>query len=359
MTFTDAQTAAALAATADEPLQMDEEAFRGFYDRTSRMLWAYLERLTGDRQSADDLLQESYYRFLRSGATLDGEAHRRHYLFRIATNLVRDRIRRSRTRPTPLAQEYVEAAAAPGVPQSAVERAAGSDARDVAAQGAGARAALARVRAGRLASRDRADGRRDPCERQAAALPRAAQAGRAARPYGAARMKTPISCPHESDVLELVSIGQWPARADAALREHAAGCDVCADLAAASAAIIELRDAPAQDIKVPDASVVWYRAQIHARVDAAARAARPLRMAQAAGAVCFLAVALAWWSTGTSWLSSVWSRLAGLTFSLPRLDFAPSFGTVSATWLSIGATVAIAWMVLLSVAWYLADVADE
>ena len=122
MTFTDAQTVAALAATADEPLQMDEEAFRGFYDRTSRMLWAYLERLTGDRQSADDLLQESYYRFLRSEAALDGEAHRRHYLFRIATNLVRDRIRRSRTRPTPLAQEYVEAAAAPGVPQAAVER---------------------------------------------------------------------------------------------------------------------------------------------------------------------------------------------------------------------------------------------
>src|SRR5687768_4946179 len=104
MTFTDAQTAAALAAEADEPLQMDEEAFRGFYDRTSRMLWAYLERLSGDRQAADDLLQETYYRFLRSGATLDGDAHRRHYLFRIATNLVRDGARRRRTRPTLMAQ---------------------------------------------------------------------------------------------------------------------------------------------------------------------------------------------------------------------------------------------------------------
>jgi RNA polymerase sigma-70 factor (ECF subfamily) len=122
MTFTDAQTAAALAATADEPLQMDEEAFRGFYERTSRMLWAYLQRLTGDRQSADDLVQESYYRFLRSDAALDGEAHRRHYLFRIATNLVRDRARRSRTRPAPLGPEFVDAAASPGVPQSAVER---------------------------------------------------------------------------------------------------------------------------------------------------------------------------------------------------------------------------------------------
>jgi RNA polymerase sigma-70 factor (ECF subfamily) len=122
MTFTDAQTAAALAASTDEPLLMDEEAFRGFYERTSRMLWVYLERLTSDRQIADDLLQESYYRFLRSEAILDGEAHRRHYLFRIATNLVRDRGRRLRTRPTPLSHEYAEAAAAPGVPQAAVER---------------------------------------------------------------------------------------------------------------------------------------------------------------------------------------------------------------------------------------------
>jgi RNA polymerase sigma-70 factor (ECF subfamily) len=81
------------------PLEMDEEAFRGFYDRTARMLWAYLERMTGDRHAADDLLQDAYYRFLRSGATLESEAHRRHYLFRIATNLARDRFRRARVVP--------------------------------------------------------------------------------------------------------------------------------------------------------------------------------------------------------------------------------------------------------------------
>ena len=41
---------------------MDEEAFRLFYQRTSRSLWAYLSRMSGDRQLADDLLQETYYR---------------------------------------------------------------------------------------------------------------------------------------------------------------------------------------------------------------------------------------------------------------------------------------------------------
>jgi RNA polymerase sigma-70 factor (ECF subfamily) len=81
------------------PFEMDEETFRAFYDRTARQLWAYLTRITGDRQAADDLLQEAYYRLLRARVALDDEAHRRHYLFRIATNLVRDGHRRRSTAP--------------------------------------------------------------------------------------------------------------------------------------------------------------------------------------------------------------------------------------------------------------------
>lgn len=83
----------------DVALSMDEDAFRGFYDRTARQLHAYLYRLTGDRSAAEDLLQDAYYRFLRAEARLETDAHRRHYLFRIATNLSADRVRRQRTRP--------------------------------------------------------------------------------------------------------------------------------------------------------------------------------------------------------------------------------------------------------------------
>jgi hypothetical protein len=154
-------------------------------------------------------------------------------------------------------------------------------------------------------------------------------------------------------------MGQWPARADAALQAHVNECDVCGDLAAAAAAILELRDEPVQPVSVPDSSVVWYRAQIHARIDAAAHAARPLRMAQAAGAVCFLAVALAWWNAGTSFFGFLWARFSGLSFAWPRVDALPDVASAGATWLSIGASVAILWMVLISVAWYLADWVDE
>src|ERR1700730_16964443 len=86
----------------DAVLQMDEDAFHGFYARTATMLWAYLARATGDTQAADDLLQETYYRFLRARVDFESDAHRRHYVFRIATNLVRDRYRRPRLDQTPL-----------------------------------------------------------------------------------------------------------------------------------------------------------------------------------------------------------------------------------------------------------------
>jgi RNA polymerase sigma-70 factor, ECF subfamily len=38
---------------------MDDEAFAGFYQRTSRQVWAYLARVSGNATLADDLLQES------------------------------------------------------------------------------------------------------------------------------------------------------------------------------------------------------------------------------------------------------------------------------------------------------------
>jgi RNA polymerase sigma-70 factor (ECF subfamily) len=80
----------------DAALGMDDEAFRGFYERTARIVWMYLAHGAGNAALADDLLQETYYRFLRADRQFDGDAHRRNYLFRIATNLLRDERRRRR-----------------------------------------------------------------------------------------------------------------------------------------------------------------------------------------------------------------------------------------------------------------------
>lgn len=82
------------AAVSEDTFHMDEDAFRLFYDRTSRPVWAYLSRMAGDARLADDLLQEAYYRFLRANVPHESDAHRRNYLFRIAANLVKDLRRR-------------------------------------------------------------------------------------------------------------------------------------------------------------------------------------------------------------------------------------------------------------------------
>jgi RNA polymerase sigma-70 factor (ECF subfamily) len=99
LTLSDIEQLRAQAREADVALEMDEDAFRAFYDRTARILLAYLSRVTGDRQLADDLLQETYYRFLRGRSDYENEAHRRNALFRIASNLVRDNYRRARVAP--------------------------------------------------------------------------------------------------------------------------------------------------------------------------------------------------------------------------------------------------------------------
>jgi RNA polymerase sigma-70 factor, ECF subfamily len=81
---------------AERTFQMTEDEFRLFYEQTARPVWIYLARMTGDDRLADDLLQETYYRFLRTRTAFESDDHRRHYLFRIATNLVHDHRRRPR-----------------------------------------------------------------------------------------------------------------------------------------------------------------------------------------------------------------------------------------------------------------------
>lgn len=76
-----------------EPLAMDEPVFRAFYARTARILRSYLAHMTGDGTLAEDLVQESYLRFLRAEKPSMDDAQQKAYLFRIASNLARDHFR--------------------------------------------------------------------------------------------------------------------------------------------------------------------------------------------------------------------------------------------------------------------------
>jgi RNA polymerase sigma-70 factor (ECF subfamily) len=89
-----------MAESIEQNTPMDEDSFRAFYERTARPLWAYLLRVSGNRDAADDLVQESFCRFLAANLPQMDDAESKSYLYRIATNLLRDRWRREkRTAP--------------------------------------------------------------------------------------------------------------------------------------------------------------------------------------------------------------------------------------------------------------------
>ena len=88
-------------------LSMDESAFDVFYRQTSRALLRYLVAVTRQPDVAEDILQEAYCRLLTAGRPEMDEQQTRSYLFRIATNLVRDRWRRGKESPLPQNSEEI------------------------------------------------------------------------------------------------------------------------------------------------------------------------------------------------------------------------------------------------------------
>ena len=79
-----------------DELPMDSDAFAGFYQRSAPGLRAYLTRVSRNHALAEDLVQESYLRFLCASRPEGGEVNYRRYLYRIATNLLHDHWRRPR-----------------------------------------------------------------------------------------------------------------------------------------------------------------------------------------------------------------------------------------------------------------------
>jgi RNA polymerase sigma-70 factor (ECF subfamily) len=64
--------------------------FGTLVDRHNTELLAYLNRLLGDLQTAEDCLQDTYVRALRAYGRLPQDANRRAWLYRIATNAARN-----------------------------------------------------------------------------------------------------------------------------------------------------------------------------------------------------------------------------------------------------------------------------
>ncbi len=75
-------------------------AFDEVYRAYGPSVRAYLARLTGDAWVADELQQETFYRYLRAGADVAARnGSLGPWLFKVATNRARDRARRKKPEP--------------------------------------------------------------------------------------------------------------------------------------------------------------------------------------------------------------------------------------------------------------------
>ena len=103
--------------------RMSREEFALFYQQTAPALRRYLSRISANPDLADDLLQEAYIRLIHAAPA--GEAERRGYLYRTATNLVLDHFRAARRERIGLAfwKRWTRVVAEPRDPATGVERA--------------------------------------------------------------------------------------------------------------------------------------------------------------------------------------------------------------------------------------------
>ncbi len=102
--------------------RLEEDALEAIYDAFSDELYRYAYRLIGDQQAAEDLVAETFYRFLRALHGGGGpREHLRAYLYRVAHNLAVDGHRRGHGEVLGL-PENVAALPSEDDPSSAAER---------------------------------------------------------------------------------------------------------------------------------------------------------------------------------------------------------------------------------------------
>ena len=85
------------------------------------------------------------------------------------------------------------------------------------------------------------------------------------------------SCERETELVEALTSGRWPDACGEDLRRHAATCPVCADVVLVARAL-EQESAEARiEMALPTAGLVWWKAQMRARREAAERAVHQIK----------------------------------------------------------------------------------
>lgn len=101
----------------------DEGAFRALVEKWERPVFAFLDRMLGSREEAQDLGQETFLRVYRQAKRYRPEGRFKSWLFRIAGNLARSRLRRNKIlRWTPFEPGLHDRDSGSEAPDRALER---------------------------------------------------------------------------------------------------------------------------------------------------------------------------------------------------------------------------------------------
>ncbi len=117
----------------------------------------------------------------------------------------------------------------------------------------------------------------------------------------------PIECPREDDVLDALTTGRF----DDELRHHVASCSICADVIEVASPILVDREDRSHAPHIPSSAVMWWRAQMRARQEAAREAARPIAVAHIVGVLCAAGIGIALAVMLSPWLRGTMVDVAG------------------------------------------------
>ena len=93
-------------------------------------------------------------------------------------------------------------------------------------------------------------------------------------------------CAREHEVLEALQSSRWPDGSDTSLREHLESCASCTEVVSLVGALLDDRRALMEEATVPSSAIVWWRAQMRSRREAAERAVQPISFVQGIALAC-------------------------------------------------------------------------
>lgn len=115
----------------------------------------------------------------------------------------------------------------------------------------------------------------------------------------------PFECGREARVIEAARTGAW----EPELRQHASACPACSEAALAARVLNEMAAVDMAEARIPDAGLMWWKAQLLAKREAAERATQPInfveRFAYAWAVVCVVGVCIWQWAAIRAWIGSL------------------------------------------------------